>query len=163
MDKWQKYFKAVVLETSKLSTCCKTHVGAILVKDNRIISTGYNGVPSGKEHCEEYFRKEYEEVTKFMYESYEEWKGTQDFKEAHHKWSEMHETHGEVNVLGTALRNGISTKDCDLYCTLQPCINCSKLIVSSGIKRVFYLDDYWKSSEESLAFLKNNGVEVIKI
>lgn len=143
IDKYKDYFKKITLETAKLSTCISKQVGAVLVRDNRIIAIGYNGVPSGKKHCNEIFQKGYD-------------------REAHHIWSQTHEYHAEENLLLFCLREGISTKDCSMFISLSPCINCSKLIANSGIKKVYFIEQYDKDIA-CFDFLKNQNIEISQI
>jgi len=103
---------------SKRSTCLRRNIGAVLVKDKRIIATGYNGAPTGIRHCED---------TGCLREKL----GI--------KSGERHELcrglHAEQNVIIQAAYYGVSTKDTVLYSTHKPCIICSKMIINAGIKR----------------------------
>jgi len=138
---WNEIFMNVAYEVARMSTCRKIHVGAVIVKDKRIISIGYNGVPSGWQHCDEVFTGNEE-----------------DFLKKHHEWSNYHEIHAEMNAIAFAAKNGISTQGAELYCTHSPCVNCSKIIVQSGIKKVYYAELYDK---HAINFLKKAGMEVI--
>jgi len=126
---------------AKQSTCISKQVGGILVKDGRIIYSGYNGVPCGKAHCNEIFSKNFD-------------------REEHHQWSNINELHCEQNIISGCAKNGIITNDTDLYVTLSPCMYCAKLIVAAGIKKVIYLEKYDKS--DSISFLIENNIQVIK-
>jgi len=110
---------------SKRSTCLRRNIGAVLVKDKRIIATGYNGAPTGISHCEE---------TGCLREKL----GI--------KSGERHELcrglHAEQNVIIQAAYYGVSTKDTVLYSTHKPCIICSKMIINAGIKKIYYLEGY---------------------
>ena len=110
---------------SKRSTCLRRNIGAVLVKDKRIIATGYNGAPTGIRHCEE---------TGCLREKL----GI--------KSGERHELcrglHAEQNVIIQAAYYGVSTKDTVLYSTHKPCIICSKMIINAGIKTIYYLEGY---------------------
>jgi dCMP deaminase len=110
---------------SKRSTCLRRNIGAVLVKDKRIIATGYNGAPTGIRHCEE---------TGCLREKL----GI--------KSGERHELcrglHAEQNVIIQAAYYGVSTKDTVLYSTHKPCIICSKMIINAGIKKIYYLEGY---------------------
>jgi len=138
---WNEIFMNVAYEVARMSTCRKIHVGAAIVKDKRIISIGYNGVPSGWRHCDEVFTGNEE-----------------DFLKKHHEWSNYHEIHAEMNAIAFAAKNGISTQGAELYCTHSPCVNCSKIIVQSGIERVYYAELY---DGHAIDFLREAGVEVI--
>lgn len=140
------------------STCCRLNVGAVLVKDNRVISIGFNGTPTGQLHCEENFRNIYEREYKAKYPSYEDFVASRDFYDLHGKWSVTNELHAEQNAILFAAKNGIATAGSSLYVTFSPCVHCAKVIVSAGIKKVFYKTLYDRS-QEGLAFLAQNGIE----
>jgi dCMP deaminase len=117
-------------------------VGALIVKDNTIISDGYNGTPSG-------FENECEEVILNPDGSFKEYKT---------KWYVLH---AETNAITKVAK---STQSCDgatLYITLSPCIDCCKLILQSGIKRLVYIEEYRDTT--GLTFLEKAGIEVKKI
>tara|TARA_E500000331_G_scaffold73332_1_gene68263 strand:+ start:798 stop:1226 length:429 start_codon:yes stop_codon:yes gene_type:complete len=117
---------------SELSFCKRRKVGALIVKNKMIISDGYNGTPSGFDNsCE--------------------WDGIT-------KWNVLH---AEANAILKCAKFGQSCNGADLYLTLSPCKECSKLIYQSGIKRVIFLEYY--SNTEGLDFLKSAGVEVERI
>ena len=110
---------------SERSTCIRRHVGAVAVKDNHILATGYNGAPKGQIHCYENgcLREEMNVPS-----------------------GERHElcraVHAEQNLICQAALHGISLAGATLYCTNQPCSICAKLIVNAGIKQVIYKDGY---------------------
>lgn len=119
------------------SKCCRAKVGAIIVKDNRIISTGYNGKPSGwnDEACSD---------------------GCDGCRET---------IHAEINAIIFAAKNGMSTKDCTLYVTHSPCQSCCLAIIQAGIKVVFFEELYVSKSsdgEEGIEMLKAAGIKVFK-
>ena len=131
--KWDLSFMEIASIFANHSSCVKRKVGAVLVKDLRILSTGYNGTPSGICNCDEVF------------------KNTADLKDGtlpngikitHHEFAEQFEIHAEQNCLSFAAKNGVSTKDCTLYITTAPCVNCAKIIIASGIKEVVYNEIY---------------------
>ena len=130
------------------STCHRIKVGALIVRDGRIISTGWNGTYSGGTHCSEHF------------------KGidstTDEFKQLHREFSERYEIHSEQNAIAYAARNGIATDGATMYISLSPCSNCAKLIVASGIKTVFYRDIYDRMTE-GLDFLIKSGITVERL
>jgi len=122
---WDEYFIEIAQLIATRSTCLRRKVGAVAVKDKQILATGYNGVPTGIQHCEE----------------------TGCVRKMKNIPSgERHEicmgSHGEMNVIAQAARHGISLKGCTLYCTTYPCSMCAKLIVNTGIKQVIHVDDY---------------------
>lgn len=113
MNKLDKVFINIAKETSTLSHCVRSKVGAVLVLNGNIISFGYNGTPSGmSNNCEE------NDVTL------------------------PYVIHAEINVILKAAKTGNSVDGSTLYLTLSPCIDCSKVILQSGIKRVVYLTEY---------------------
>lgn len=139
----QNFFKNTIIELSKLSKCVSKQVGAILVKDGRIVSTGYNGtLPKTINCCD----------VKIPIES-------------HHEWSIRNELHAEQNALMIAAKNGISTNGCHLYCTLQPCNTCILLLIQAGISKIFYINKYDRStySKELLEYLDINNITVEQI
>lgn len=147
-NKLHKIFMNVAYSIAEMSNCVSHKVGAIIVKDGRIISTGYNGTPAGYLNC----------CDKFHDYSTKQ-------REEHHDFSEKFEIHAELNAILCAAKNGMSTNDCSLYCTLQPCNNCLKMICNSGIKEIYYNKVYDKSSidEEVLNMLNTSGVKLIHL
>ena len=141
-----KFFLDVASRLAEESHCISLHVGAVIVKDKRIISMGYNGTPSGAPNCSD------------MYEAGE------FTKEQHHQWSLSNEIHAEMNALMYAAKQGISVNGCTMYVTHQPCDECVKNIYQAGIKRVVYLYPYKYSSSDNvilkLVELKNKLYEL---
>jgi len=121
--KLDSVFMNITKEVATLSHCVRFKVGAVLVKDGNIISMGYNGTPAGMDNC-----CEKDNVTV------------------------PHVIHGEVNAILKAAKTGTSVNGGTLYLTLSPCLDCSKLILQSGIKRVVYLTAY--RNLEGVDFLK---------
>jgi len=122
---WDEYFMRITCEVAQRSTCLRRKVGAVLVRDRRILATGYNGAPSGLEHCE---------VVGCMREKYKVPSG------------ERHELcrglHAEMNALIQAALFGIPTAGSTIYTTAYPCSLCAKMLINAGVKRVVMLDDY---------------------
>jgi dCMP deaminase len=110
---WTEYYKKLVEITATRSACKKLHVGCILVKDNRIISQGYNGYLPGAPH-EQVIRNGHEVAT----------------------------VHAEQNALCDCAKRGASSNEAFAYITHYPCLNCMKLLVASGIKKIYYINDY---------------------
>jgi dCMP deaminase len=110
---------------AKRTTCSRRGVGAVIVKDKRILATGYNGAPSGIRHCRE---------TGCLREQMKVPSG------------ERHELcrgiHAEQNAIIQAAFHGVSIKDATLFCTNLPCSICAKMIINAGIKAIYYLDGY---------------------
>jgi dCMP deaminase len=142
-------FLNIAEEIAKDSKCVQLHVGAVLVKDQRIISTGYNGTPSKFKNCSDMFL-EYNELVD---------------RENHHKFSEQYEIHAELNAIIYAAISGISIKDCDIYITHQPCMNCLKMLCGAGVKHIYYRYPYDKSKidELTLDMLNTLNIKLIKI
>lgn len=137
-------FIKIAQEIATASKCVSKQVGAVIVKEGRILSTGYNGTPAGYINCREYWCDEY----------------TKD----HHEWSKTYEIHAEMNAIIWAARKGISIEDATIYVTLEPCSECSKNIIASGIKRIVYLKPYEHTHSQIISkFIKDNGVIIQKI
>ena len=135
----------IALQIARLSKCVSFQVGAIIVKDGRPISAGYNGTPSGFINCDQ------------MFPGYNK---TID-REQHHAFSFLHEIHAEENAMIFAARHGVCIADADMFITVQPCMTCSKAIANSGIKAVYYLQPYDKvgvTTEEQKLFFNKCGV-----
>ena len=141
-----------ILESN--STCRRVKVAAVIVKDGRTVSTGWNGVPSGFKHCEEIFEikdkpirfgEPYAEPKLFYIDKAEVSKD--EFLKKHHEFSEKYEVHAEANAISFAAKNNISTEGSSIFVTITPCSNCAKLILQSGIKKVYYKRVYDRSSE----------------
>jgi dCMP deaminase len=124
------------------STCLRRKAGAVLVKDKRILSTGYNGVPTGLPHCED---------TGCPREKYPS--GT------HHELCRA--VHSEQNAIVQAAIHGVSIEGATLYCTHQPCTLCAKMLINAGITRVVYREDY--PDEGSHNFFRLAGIVIQKL
>lgn len=123
-DKWDERYLRIVKEVEKWSTCHRRHVGAVITKDNRIITTGYNGAPAGLPNC-----LELNSCRRINVPSGQN--------------AELcRAIHAEQNAILQAARMGISLKDATLYCSNKPCTICMKMIINSGITRLVYLEDY---------------------
>ncbi|HPQ08789.1 MAG TPA: dCMP deaminase family protein [Bacteroidia bacterium] len=128
------------------SHCVKMKVGAVLTKDTRIISLGYNGPPAGTHNCDE------------------EWPETGCPRDS--KGSCSLALHAEQNAILYAAKNKVDMNGATLYVTLAPCIACARVIFSIGIKKVIYKNSYAEykgiGTEEGVEFLKKFGVEVVR-
>lgn len=145
-------FINIALEISKLSYCVRAKVGALLVKSGNIISFGYNGTPSGMDNCCE--DKDYTDAGGWLDEETIIKKWPFEDELGRYRFVTKKETvHAESNAIIKAARSGLSTDGSTLYLTLSPCIDCSKLILQSGIKRVVYLNEYVDTS--GIQFLRN--------
>ncbi|MFH1715454.1 MAG: cytidine/deoxycytidylate deaminase family protein [Elusimicrobiota bacterium] len=140
---WDEYFMSIAKEVAKRSTCTRRNVGAVLVKDKRILATGYNGTVRDLDHCDAVGcireKKKIESGTR-----HELCRGL----------------HAEQNALLFASSYGLDTKHSVLYSTIQPCIMCAKMIVQSGIKKVVYIGDY--PDVFALDIFKEANVELVK-
>lgn len=139
---WQQYFMQMAFLASSRSTCLRRQVGAVLVKDNQILSTGYNGSPKGVRHCSEVgCLREKNNVPS----------------------GQMHELcrglHAEQNAIIQAGINGSSARGATLYCTHQPCSICAKMIINAEIQTVYVAEKYPDELAEKL--LAEAGVELI--
>jgi len=148
---------------AKRSTCLRLQTGAVLVKDERIISVGYNGVVSGAEHCCEHWQQ-YAHDREYAAESFDEFLRSDDFSRLHHEWATENELHGEQNAIIYACKRGIKTNNAVLYTVYAPCIHCAKVIVTAGIKKVYYQVRYARDTKcIGLQFLHRNNVSVYRI
>ena len=131
---------------AKRSHCVKAQVGAVLTKDTRIVSLGYNGPPEGSHNCDIDFEK--------------------DGCPRDSKGSCSLALHAEQNAILYASKNKVSIEGCTLYVTLSPCISCARVIYTMGIKKVYYLNSYADfkglKSDEGVDFLQKFGVEVVR-
>ena len=114
---WDEYFMSICLLTSIRSSCNRLHVGCLIVRDNRILSTGYNGFLAGYPH-KSIVKNNHEQAT----------------------------VHAEQNAISHAARNGININKSKAYITHYPCINCFKSLLSSGINEIYYLNNYKNDS-----------------
>lgn len=122
---WDEYFMKIAAQVSERSTCLRRQVGAILVKDKRILATGYNGAPSGLRHCCEVG-------------CLRETQGV----ESGEKQELCRGLHAEQNAIIQAALHGIQINHSTMYCTHQPCILCAKMIVNGGIREFKYQEGY---------------------
>ncbi|MCI0501174.1 MAG: dCMP deaminase family protein [Epsilonproteobacteria bacterium] len=139
-----KIFINIAKEIASASKCVSKQVGAVIVKEGRILSTGYNGTPAGFINCCEYWNDEY--------------------TKEHHEWSKTYEIHAEMNAIIWAARKGISIEGGTIYVTLEPCSECSKNLIASGIKRIVYEKPYEHTNSAVVSkFIHDNGVIIEKI
>lgn len=139
---WDNYFMDMAEVVKKRSTCLRRHVGAVIVKDKRILATGYNGAPSNTPHCETTgcYRKENNIPSG---ERAELCRGT----------------HAEQNAMLQAAYHGVSIKDSTMYVTLQPCVLCAKMAINAGVKRIVFKGKY--PDELSLDMLNEANIELV--
>lgn len=137
-------FMELAVNLAKRSHCIKRHVGAVLTKDTRIISIGYNGPPSGTHNCDE------------------EWPEKGCDRDS--KGGCSLAIHAEQNALLYAVKNKTEVKGATLYVTLSPCLACARIIFTMGVEKVIYLKSYAEHkgipNDEGVDFLKKFGVAV---
>jgi dCMP deaminase len=137
-----EYFMEIATVVAKRSTCLRNQVGALFVKSKRILSTGYNGAPSGLDHCD---------LVGCAREGVAS--GTR------HELCRA--VHAEQNAIIQAALHGISIEEATLYCTHQPCILCAKMMINARVAKVVYQQSYPDGT--ALDFLKQAGIEVVRV
>lgn len=133
---WDSYFMHIAEQVAARSTCDRKFVGAVIVRDKTILSTGYNGSIRGLPHCDE----------------------------VGHEMENGHcvrTVHAEANAIVQAAMNGVAIKGADIYVTASPCYNCFKLIANAGIKRIFYREFY--RDERIRDHAREAGIELIQL
>ena len=131
---WHQYFMTITREVAERSTCLRAKVGAVIVRDKNILATGYNGSPAGLPHCLD--------VGCLIYRS------TTPSGEIEENC--FRTIHAEINAIAQAAKNGAGIRDADIYITHTPCIHCFKVLINTGIKRVFYEKPYKLHTIEEL-------------
>lgn len=148
-------FTMICQVVAQRSTCWRSQVGAVIVKEGRVVSMGYNGPVSGMPACEDL-----PNVLECPTD------GTFNL------WKENHplmcqgagctrSLHAETNAIAFAARAGVSVEGCTMYCTMSPCINCAKVIVNSGIKKLVYMEKYRDTT--GLDLLRSAGITVVHL
>jgi dCMP deaminase len=141
---WDEYFMEITQVVKTRSTCLRRNVGALIVKDKKLLSSGYNGSPTGCKHCDELGCL----------------RDTMNIPSG-----QRHElcrgTHAEQNAIVQAANSGVSIQGATIYTTHQPCVLCAKMIINSGIKRVVYKGDY--PDEMSLGLFEESGIELVRL
>jgi len=133
---WDMYFMKIAEDVATRSTCDRKFVGAVVVRDKMILSTGYNGSIRGLPHCDE----------------------------VGHEMDNGHcvrTVHAEANAIVQSARNGVQIEGADIYVTASPCYNCFKLIANAGIKRIFYGELY--RDERIKVHAQEAGIELIHL
>ena len=133
---WEIYFMNIAAVVATRSTCDRKHVGAVIVKDKTILSTGYNGSIKGLPHCD---------------------KVGHEMVDGHC----VRTTHAEANVIVQAAKNGVEINHSEIYITASPCYNCFKLIANAGIKSIYFLEFY--REERIIEHAKEAGIELIQL
>lgn len=141
---WDEYFMKITEDVSERATCVKRSVGAIIVKDNRILSTGYNGAPKGFKHCAEVgcIRQEMNVPS-----------------------GQRHELcrglHAEQNAIIQAAVHGVKISGGTMYCNYQPCVICAKMMINAGIQRLVYSGGY--PDELAVQMLGDSNIQVVRL
>jgi len=164
--KFQRLYNNIAHEVAKMSHARRLQVGAVIVKDDRVISMGYNGMPAGWENnCEDIvwdpgaggWLDPDEFDAKYPFEMWNEQAG-RNVRYGLKTKAEV--LHAESNAVSKLAKSNDSGLGADLFVTHAPCMECSKLIFQSGISRVYYSADY--RDDSGIKFLKQSGVEVVK-
>lgn len=139
---WHQYFLTITRNVAERSTCTRAKVGAVIVRDKNILATGYNGAPAGMPHCLD--------VGCLVYSS-------------RTPSGELEENcfrtiHAEINAIAQAAKNGASIRDADIYITHTPCLHCVKVLINTGIRRIFYEREYKRATIEEL--LRGGNIEM---
>jgi len=141
---WDEYFLKITADVAQRAICVKRKVGAVIVKDKHILSTGYNGAPKGFAHCTE---------------------DTCIRQQMKVPSGQRHELcrglHAEQNAIIQAAVYGVGIRGATLYCTYQPCVICVKMMINAGINRLVYTGGY--PDELAADMLKESTMEVVKI
>lgn len=133
---WDEYFMNIAVQAATRSTCDRKHVGAVIVRDKSILSTGYNGSVRGMPHCDD----------------------------VGHTMENGHciaTVHAEANAIIQAAKNGVALSGADIYVTASPCWPCFKLIANSGIKRIFYGEFY--RDQHVIDIAKKAGIQLKQV
>ncbi len=141
---WTEYFMEITALVAQRSTCTRRRVGAVIVRDKRIISTGYNGVPAGLAHCLDIGCLR-EKMGIPSGERHELCRGL----------------HAEQNAIIQAATHGVSVAGSVLYCTNMPCVICAKMIINAGIEEIYYGEGY--ADELSAGMLAEAGIPLIQV
>jgi len=147
MDKrpsWDEYFMEITRTVARRSTCDRGRSGALIVKNKRILTTGYVGAPAGLPHCDEVGHQ----LREVLHE---------DGTRSKHC---LRTVHAEQNAIVQAARFGISIEGATIYCTMTPCYTCAKMIINAGIKRVVCEKDY-HASRDTKEIFKKAGIELV--
>lgn len=136
---WDEYFVAMALLAARRATCPRRRVGAVLVRDHRVLATGYNGSVRGAAHCDD--------VGCLLVNN----SGRE---------SCVRTVHAELNAILQCAMNGVSTSGSSIYCTDFPCVACAKALIQAGAERVVYLSEY--PDPNSSLLLRESGVALFK-
>jgi len=144
---WHQYFLTITRNVAERSTCTRAKVGAVIVRDKNILATGYNGAPAGLPHCIDAGCLVYTSRTP-----------TGEVEE-----NCFRTIHAEINAIAQAAKNGASIRDADIYITHTPCIHCVKVLINTGIRRIFYEREYKRATIEELLRGANITLECVSV
>ena len=139
---WHQYFLTITRQVAERSTCKRAKVGAVIVREKNILATGYNGAPAGMPHCLD--------VGCLIY--------TSRTPSGENEENCFRTIHAEINAIAQAAKNGASIRDADIYITHTPCIHCVKVLINTGIRRIFYEREYKRATIEEL--LRGGNIEM---
>ena len=141
---WDEYFMQIARLMAERSTCLRRQVGAVIVRDKRILATGYNGAPTGMKHCDEVgcLRERLNVPSGKMHEL-------------------CRGLHAEQNAIIQAAMFGVSIRDAEIYCTNVPCIICAKMLINAETNVVYYLKGY--PDELALQMLSEAGLRLVQV
>ena len=142
---WHQYFLTITRNVAERSTCTRAKVGAVIVRDKNILATGYNGAPAGMPHCLD--------VGCLIYAS--------RTPSGENEENCFRTIHAEINAIAQAAKNGASIRDADIYITHTPCIHCVKVLINTGIRRIFYEREYKRATIEEL--LRGARIEMERV
>jgi dCMP deaminase len=142
---WDQYFMIITRQVAERSTCNRAKVGALIARDKNILATGYNGSPAGMPHCTDVGCLVYSSMTPA---------------------GEVEENcfrtiHAEINAIAQAAKNGATIRDADIYITHTPCIHCFKVLINTGIRRIFYERVYKLHTLDEM--LRHTSVELRQV
>ena len=137
---WNEYFMKIAEQVASRSTCDRKHIGAVIVRDKTILSSGYNGSLRGAPHCDD---------------------AGHDMENGHC----VRTVHAEANAIAQAAKNGVRIDEAELYVTASPCLSCFKLVANSGIQTIYYrefyrderISEYAKQADVRLVYLGKEG------
>jgi dCMP deaminase len=135
----------ITRQVAERSTCTRAKVGAVIVRDKNILATGYNGSPAGLPHCTA--------VGCLVYTSHT--------PEGQVEENCFRTIHAEINAIAQAAKNGASIRDADIYVTHTPCIHCLKVLINTGIRRVYFEHEYKRHTLDEL--LRHSDLQLERV
>ena len=142
---WHQYFMKIANLVAERSTCCRAKIGAVIVKDRNILSTGYNGAPSGLPHCTDVGCLVYKSIT----------------PDGSMEENCFRTIHAEINAIAQAAKHGSSINNADIYITHSPCIHCLKVLINTGIKNIYYQREY--KIERIADMIEQAGLNLVQV